>query len=114
MINFEAELLEFYSEWLAWATRNACNNQPFSRSLGLCANLHLFSVKRNHRQAEMIELQELIRKQFIDAGLSEEYPFGFNTYSLESQISIAHLNPARRAWVRDRLAGIPIKPSEES
>lgn len=96
------QLAEFYEAYSDWIDDGAPEGEPFSRRVGLCGSvcLYLKSKGCNFREREVALL--LMRKQFIKAGLSRDYPFNNadNSYYLESIDGAIHTNKNRMAWVK--------------
>lgn len=96
------QLAEFYKAYSDWIDAAAPESEPFSRRVGLCASLclHLKGKGCNPRERE-VALQ-LMKSQFIKAGLSSDYPFNNadNSYCLESINGTIHTNKNRIAWVK--------------
>ena len=105
-------LSAFYKDWYEWATSGAPANSPFRRCHGLCANMEYWFRKdqyRNHgfdktddeiENSVILEMQE----QFMDAGLSQIYPFGEQNYDICGSNFRQHTDPARLSWVAERIA----------
>jgi hypothetical protein len=90
-------LREFLSAYLEWVDAGAVNGEPFSRRVGLCSNFRgsAFCVS---------DIDEIKRVCMAD-GLDEHYPFGGeDQYGVEQSGYTMHLNPARIAWVRSKVA----------
>ena len=88
-------LKEFYQAYAAWLDAGAPDNKPFSRAVGLCANLTRFADAPDDLRREMIG-------QFKAAGLDSRYPFGSEVgYYIFYIFAKQHLNPKRIEWVRE-------------
>lgn len=89
-------LLQFYRDWLAWAEGGAEEWGPhdFSRRYGLC--LCQFFGK--------YDMEEEMKDQFVAAGLSRTYPFGYSEFHRGRASKSLHKDEARLAWVRARIA----------
>lgn len=99
-------LKQFYRDYRDWLLADAPvkNKFDFTRSSGLCANLHsyvcLHGIMRD--LSFMVEMEQ----QFADAGLRDLIPFnrtkeGDVSYRNESEESTCHLNKKRIAWVEE-------------
>ena len=91
-------LTRFYQAYLAWVEAGAHeeNEHMFSRGVGLCTNLHIFSKYNDTLLTEMVN-------QFKEAGLDRFYPFNkySSHYGAEKTHKRCHSNNNRMAWVRE-------------
>jgi hypothetical protein len=95
------ELTEFYRAYAKWLDVGAPEGDPFTRMCGLCSNLADFLVQRRITYAG--KFQKELSRQFKQADLRIDYPFGGETvYFREQTHDTMHLNPQRIAWVRER------------
>lgn len=100
-----SELLkQFYRDYREWLLADAPvkNKFDFTRSSGLCVNLHSYVYLHGiaHDLSFMVELEH----QFTDAGLCDLIPFnrkreGDVSYMIEAETGTCHLNKKRREWV---------------
>lgn len=95
------ELKEFYRAYKSWLDAGATNHQPFKRDSGLCANINVFCKSSIlYLDVELSIFKEMTR-QFRQAGLSSDFPFGMLQYCGESRSETQHLNPRRVKWVEE-------------
>ena len=88
-------LKEFYQAYAAWLDAGAPSLEPFSRAVGLCGNLTIFTK-------DWHPLFDAMKSQFEEAGLDHEYPFGGEeSYYTYCYYGTAHLNPERIEWVKE-------------
>ena len=96
------QLAEFYKAYSDWIDAGAPESEPFSRRSGLCGSLclHLTSKGCNYLARDMA--LQLMRSQFINAGLSRNYPFNNseNSYYVECIDGTIHTNNNRIQWVK--------------
>ena len=96
------KLADFYKAYSDWIDSGAPESEPFSRRVGLCGSLCLYLTSKscNFRVRDMA--LQLMKSQFIKAGLSRDYPFNNaeNSYYLESINGTIHTNKNRIAWVK--------------
>jgi hypothetical protein len=109
----EQLLLEFYKAYLDWVGRNAPELKPFTKGTGLCHNFAEF-IRSNYTNSNfhIKDCTITLKDQFREANLDVEYPFNEGddeSYAYDVDCGMAHLNPARIQWVRDRVAGKPIE-----
>lgn len=100
------ELTEFYREWLEWSSSPYVeeHHPHFSISRGLCTSARLWG-KRYENDARPFTLMDELSRQFDEAGLSMDYPFGLGEFNTDFGRGTMHKCPKRLAWVRDRLRG---------
>lgn len=99
----------FLVEWLAWAEGHDSEIEYYMSS-GLCHNFNLYRCFRNlggHERDRFETLLSVTTRHQMDTDPSYDYlyPFGgFDLYEKEKFEGIQHKNPARLAWVRERIA----------
>ncbi|WP_144156513.1 hypothetical protein [Paraburkholderia sp. BCC1885] len=92
-------LKAFLSEYLEWVDCGALNEEPFDRYVGLCTNFVFWDGYPG------VEALKELKKAFADDGLDKAYPFGgCHMYDNEQDGGVLHLNIARIAWVRSKVA----------
>lgn len=96
------QLAEFYEAYSDWIDAGAPESEPFSRRVGLCGSLCSHLASKGCRFPERDMALQLMKSQFIKAGLSRDYPFNNadNPYCLESIDAAIHTNKNRIAWVK--------------
>lgn len=96
------QLSDFYKAYSDWIDDGATECEPFSRRVGLCASLCLYLKWKDCNQREREVALQLMKSQFIKAGLSRDYPFNSaeNSYYVESINGTIHTNKNRIAWVK--------------
>lgn len=96
------QLAEFYEAYSDWIDDGAPESEPFSRRIGLCGSLCLYLTSKGCRFPVRDMALQLMKSQFIKAGLSSDYPFNNadNSYCLESINGAIHTNKNRIAWVK--------------
>lgn len=97
------ELTDFYKAYSDWIDSGAPEGEPFSRRSGLCVALCSYLASKGCKfQVRDMALQ-LMKSQFIKAGLSRDYPFNnaYNSYYVESINGAIHTNKNRIAWVKE-------------
>lgn len=96
------QLAEFYEAYSDWIDAGAPESEPFSRRVGLCGSLLLHLKSKGCRFPVRDMALQLMKSQFIKAGLSRDYPFNNadNSYCLESINGEIHTNKNRVAWVK--------------
>lgn len=96
------QLADFYKAYSDWIDAGAPESEPFSRRVGLCGSLCLYLTSKGCRFPERDMALQLMKSQFIKAGLSRDYPFNNadNSYYLESIDGKIHANKNRAAWVK--------------
>jgi hypothetical protein len=101
-----SELLhQFLSAYIAWVDEGAPHGDPFARDRGLCSNFEdwMFGQCLSYEIGDR-EINDL-SKLFASEGLDRGVPFGgLELYLDERDAHVLHLNPARIAWVRAKLA----------
>ncbi len=109
--SFEQLLLEFYTEYLKWVDSGTEKGFPFETHEGLCSSLERYLTSRGLDFNECDKVVKIMAGQFIEAGLNSFYPFNTDKaeYQDECEENSVHLNPARIQWVRDRVAGKPVR-----
>lgn len=85
------ELIEFLSDWLAWARGGAGSDLKFSRGCGLCWGCS----KKLSR-----ELRRILMEEF---GTKSEYPFGKTNYHDRAFNRTQHEDLRRLDWVEKKL-----------
>lgn len=89
-------LARFYCRYFEWLKNGAPEHRSFKRYSGLCSAILWYYA---YEPIAYFSLNEL-EKQFIDAQLDTDYPFGGRqVYLEEAETGIAHLNKDRIAWV---------------
>lgn len=93
------ELREFYLAYKAWLDAGAPEKMPFSRSVGLCANLcHTTKgMKREQENALHDELQ-------ASFSVRSMFPFGMEDYYHRKNCATMYLCPKRIEWVNYQLS----------
>lgn len=96
------QLAEFYEEYSDWIDAGAPEGEAFSRRVGLCGSLCSYLTSKGCRFPVRDMALQLMKSQFIKAGLSRDYPFNNaeNSYRLESINGAIHTNKNRIAWVK--------------
>lgn len=103
-MNAEVTLKDFYVAYAAWLDEGAPDTHYFEKRFGLCSNLATWIYATN-AELDYARLVNELRKQFEDAGLCCQYPFGSGReYERMYATNTQHLNPARVAWVRKHTA----------
>lgn len=99
MFNKLADFYEAYSEWI---DAGAPESEPFSRRVGLCGSLCLYLTRKGCKFPARDMALQLMKSQFIKAGLSRDYPFNNaeNSYHVECVNGTIHTNKNRIAWVK--------------
>lgn len=93
------DLHQFYKDWLAWA-ENGGEYGLFGNSWGLCGCLDDYAVFHGMMKRQLgMELA----KQFVDAGLDPNYPFGEFAYGDAEYYCTMHKDEKRLNWVRTRI-----------
>lgn len=102
-------LYEFYKDWLNAATKGTskCVRLLDAKRYGLCTNLGEFLDEYEGSYLRSVENSNIIKrelkKQFIDAGLDNIYPFGLAAYDKGMIYETMHQDTKRIQWVRDRI-----------
>lgn len=96
-------LTAFYDAYLDWLNKRA-RSKKFRRNEGLCVNLLIFLGQEDADDLNIPQIRE-IKAQFRNAGLCSLLPFnsrvaGDMGYVPEMQLSKAHTNKKRVAWVK--------------
>lgn len=96
------KLAEFYKAYSDWIDAGVPEGEPFSRRSGLCGSLCSYLKSRDCKFPERDMALQLMKSQFIKAGLSRDYQFNNadNSYCLESINGEIHTNKNRVAWVK--------------
>lgn len=96
------QLAEFYEAYSDWIDAGAPEGEPFSRRIGLCGSLCLYLTSKGCICPVRDMALQLMKSQFIKAGLSRDYPFNNadNSYYMESINGTIHTNKNRVAWVK--------------
>ena len=96
------QLAEFYEAYSDWIDASSPESEPFSRRVGLCGSLCSYLASKGCRFLARDMALQLMRSQFIKAGLSSDYPFNNadNSYYLESIDGAIHTNKNRVAWIK--------------
>lgn len=99
------ELLQFYKAWDAWAdeaveTGQAPDHMSFDTWQGLCGCLDDYAVFHG-MSARQLGME--LAKQFVDAGLDPNYPFGAFAYGDAEYYCTMHKDEKRLNWVRTRI-----------
>ena len=93
------ELTDFYKAYSDWIDAGAQESETFSRRVWLCGSLCLYLTSKGCRLPVMDMTLQLMKSQFIKAGLSRDYQFNNsdNSYCLESINGEIHTNKNRIA-----------------
>lgn len=96
------QLAEFYEAYSDWIDAGAPESEPFSRRVGLCGSLCSYLASKGCRFPVRDMALQLMKSQFIKAGLSRDYPFNSadNSYCLESINGEIRTNKNRIQWVK--------------
>lgn len=96
------KLAEFYEAYSDWIDADAPESEPFSRRVGLCGSLCSYLASKGYRSPARDMALQLMKSQFIKAGLSRDYPFNNadNSYRMEVINGTIHTNKNRAAWVK--------------
>lgn len=99
-------LREFLQAWIDWVDAGAAECDSFTRYNGLCNNLTHWSISQRGAYDEAAgDAEECLLDLFKADGLDETYPFGGQSaYDEDRSNGTHHLNPARLAWVRSKVA----------
>jgi hypothetical protein len=95
-------LKAFLSAYLEWVDAGAEEGKPFARRWGLCSNLIDWS--RTQGAEDHRALEDALDGLFAADGLDQCYPFGFDESFEARERETQHLNQARIAWVRSKVA----------
>jgi hypothetical protein len=90
LMTIEEALHDFYIQYLKWAEDGA-RNSYFKRTVGLCSNV------AHHAGRGALNL---MKAQFVNAGLHPEFPFNDDEDSYFDDYGNHHLNQRRMDWVR--------------
>ncbi|EGI5777923.1 hypothetical protein UA63_004850 [Salmonella enterica subsp. enterica serovar 4,5:i:-] len=69
------KLADFYKAYSDWVDYGAPEGEPFSSSIGLCGSLCLYITSKGCVCPVRDMALQLMKSQFIKAGLSRDYPF---------------------------------------
>lgn len=96
------QLSEFYKAYSDWIDSGAPEGKTFSRHVGLCGSIFLYLAMKWYPIKDRKITLEMMRAQFVKAGLDSEYPFNNqeNSYRMESINGLIHTNTNRIQWVR--------------
>lgn len=96
------QLADFYKAYSDWIDAGAPESEPFSRRVGLCGSLCSYLASKGYRFPVRDMALQLMKSQFIKAGLSRDYPFNNadNSYYVEGIDGKIHTNKNRIAWVK--------------
>lgn len=96
------QLAEFYEAYSDWIDAGAPECEPFSRRSGLCGSLCSYLASNGCNLTVRYMALQLMKSQFIKAGLSRDYPFNNaeNSYYVECVSGTIHTNKNRIAWVK--------------
>ena len=96
------QLADFYKAYSYWIDSGAPEGEPFGRRVGLCGSLCLYLINKGCRLPERDMVLQLMKSQFIKAGLSRDYPVNNadNSYYVECIDGAIHTNKNRIAWVK--------------
>lgn len=96
------QLADFYKAYSDWIDDGAPEGKLFSRRVGLCGSLSLYLTSKGCLFPVRDMALQLMKSQFIKAGLSRDYPFNNanNSYRMESINGTIHTNKNRVAWVK--------------
>lgn len=100
-----ANLKQFLAAWLEWVEKGAPDEEPFCRRRGLCANFEEWLCARNECEEKIEEENDQLLELFRADGFEPIYPFGgCEEFYAERDDDTMHLNEARLAWVRSKVA----------
>ena len=93
--------------WLDWVEADCPGHPVFTRSTGLCANLHWWAYRAHGHETMGVVIDDL------ELAFDERrYPFGGDIrYGWEQRNFAMHENKHRLAWVR---ANLPIEEEHQS
>ena len=96
------QLSDFYKAYSDWIDSGSPEGEPFSRRVGLCGSLCSYLTSKGCKFTARDMTLQLMKSQFIKAGLSRDYPFNNadNSYRMESINGTIHTNKNRVAWVK--------------
>ena len=96
------QLADFYKAYSDWIDAGAPESEPFSRRVGLCGSIFLYLAMKGYPIKDRKITLEMMRAQFVKAGLDSEYPFNNqeNSYRMESINGLIHTNANRIQWVK--------------
>lgn len=94
------DLIAFLKAWYEWANSGAPEDDPFSRSLGLCDNGDIYARECGFDEdALYLEMVTMFDTEFG----RKLYPFGYQEWNDFKSAFALHECPKRLAWVRERL-----------
>jgi hypothetical protein len=96
------EIYDFLSAWDSWAESGAENGKPFWRCVGLCGNAKCIGIADAYTELSNI---------FATQNFNRYFPFDETAEAFlgTAEANSAHLNPARREWVKMMLASAEIE-----
>jgi hypothetical protein len=98
-------LKAFLAAYLGWVDAGAVEDGCFMRGTGLCNNFEYWLAERGIGLSDAEYEIHLLSKQFKSEGLDQHYPFGGEDAYDEAMVKgEQHLNAARIAWVRSKVA----------
>jgi hypothetical protein len=106
MINQSTKLKTFYTEFQAWIDTGFSSHECFHPNIGICSNLDSWIEFNLYDDTTSENLSDELRKQFIEAGLHEVFPFdpqnefGATSYT----VGFKYNNEARVAWIKEHSA----------
>lgn len=103
MLTPQEILNSFYIAYWAWLQDGAKeDSNGFSRRQGLCSNLWRYGgyTTPTHQAVNLMLFQ------FVSATLNEDHPFNAtgDAYWKETKMLMAHTNPKRIEWVRNKVS----------
>jgi hypothetical protein len=99
-------LKAFLTAWVEWVDAGSVQDQPFSRAVGLCCNFEDWLMVEHDFTWMKAEYEvDALKNRFSSDGLDRFYPFGGkDLYCVQLEHAEQHLNEARIAWVRSKVA----------
>lgn len=96
------QLSDFYEAYSDWIDTGALEGEPFSRRVGLCGSLCSYLASNGCKLPVRDMALQLMKSQFIKAGLNRDYPFNNaeKSYYVECIVGTIHTNNERIAWVK--------------
>lgn len=96
------QLAEFYKAYSDWVDAGAPESEPFSRRVGLCGSLCSYLASKGCKFHVRGMTLQLMKSQFIKAGLNRDYPFNSqeNSYYVECIDGLIYTNKNRIQWVK--------------
>ena len=98
-------LKAFLADWIKWIDSGAAQELPFDRSRGLCTSFEMWLESGDAEASEIDDELYNLGELFESEGLRRAFPFStFDSFCQEFKDSEMHLNAARLAWVRSKVA----------